>query len=633
MLNSSSSCLGTVQDVSGVSVSVSLNTNQESGLSFVGGRAYRIGQVGSFVKIPIGYHELYGIVSQVGASAIPEALLQAGDTSHRWLTVQLVGEAAKGGPFQRGISEYPTIEDEVHLVSERDLESIYGEFDAQNHLVKIGHIAGAESIAALADINKLVTRHSAIVGTTGSGKSTTVAGILGQISNPDRYPSARIVVLDIHGEYGKALKSRSTRYSVSTVKSEKNVEHLQLPFWALQFDELVSIAFGGLPDSGASRNARNSIQERIIDLKRNTIRANPKLGIDETSLNADSPIPFSIKKLWYELYCEEFGTYYSNQKDKSPLEALAFETDQNGKQLVGDAQKAIPPRFKRPKNIAGDDEKINHLPGGGLNIRSQLEGLGALLRTPRYKFLLSPGEWEPDEDGNVGKELPELMKSWLGNDNPISILDLSGVPSTLLNDIVGILLRILYDALFWARHLSQGGRERPLLIVMEEAHSYLGADSDGLAAPIVKRIVKEGRKYGIGAMIVSQRPSEVDPTILSQCGTFFALRLSNSRDRGHITGALSDNLEGLTNMLPVLRTGEAIVLGEAVNLPMRTIIDVPSEDKRPDSEDPIVCDRLQPEQSTHPGGWNIPQKHEPDFEDFCKVWRQQHPALDAFEED
>lgn len=544
-----------------------------------------------------------------------------------------MGEAAKGSQFRRGISEYPTIEDEVHLVSERDLESIYGRPHHQNHLVKIGHIAGAESIAALADINKLVTRHSAIVGTTGSGKSTTVAGILEQISDPTRYPSARIVVLDIHGEYGKALKTRSTRYSVSKVKSEQNVESLQLPFWALQFDELVSIAFGSLPDSGAGRNARNAIQERIIDLKRATIRSFPKLGIDEASLNADSPIPFSIKKLWYDLYCEEFGTFYSNKDAKSPMDVLAFEEDQNGEPIKGNIELATPPRFKRPKSVAGDEEKINHLPGGGLQIRSQLEGLGALLRTPRYRFLFSPGDWEPDETGKVIKELPELMKSWLGSSKPISILDLSGVPSTLLNDIVGILLRMLYDALFWARHLSQGGRERPLLVVMEEAHAYLGQDAEGLAAPIVRRIVKEGRKYGIGAMIVSQRPSEVDSTILSQCGTFIALRLSNSRDRGHITGALSDNLEGLTNMLPVLRTGEAIVLGEAVNLPMRTIIDVPDEDKRPDSEDPIVCDQKTPEESTHPGGWNVPKRYDPDFEDFCKVWRQQHPDLDAFEKE
>ncbi|MCC5641272.1 ATP-binding protein, partial [Nostoc sp. CHAB 5844] len=245
----------------------------------------------------------------------------------------------------------------------------------------------------------------------------------------------------------------------------------------------------------------------------------------------------------------------------------------------------------------------------------------------RFDFVLRPGRWRPKEDGNVEGDLAEVMQGWLGSGRPVTVLDLSGVPTTLMNDIIGILLRVLYDALFWARNLSQGGRERPLLIVMEEAHTYLNNDFRGAASSIVQRIVKEGRKYGIGAMIVSQRPSEINPTILSQCGTFFALRLSNATDRSHITGALTDNLEGLTNMLPILRTGEAIIMGEAVGLPMRTLIQAPPKDQRPDSQDPIVCDDLAPEFSMIPGGWNIPMEPSPNYEEFALVWRQQNPRL------
>ena len=134
----------------------------------------------------------------------------------------------------------------------------------------------------------------------------------------------------------------------------------------------------------------------------------------------------------------------------------------------------------------------------------------------------------------------------------------------MLSDLIGVLLRILYDALFWARDLPEGGRERPLLFVLEEAHAYLGKESANLAANAVRRIAKEGRKYGVGLMIVSQRPSEIDPTILSQCGTIFAMRLANDVDKGHVTNAASDNLKGLFDMLPILRTGEAIIVGEAV---------------------------------------------------------------------
>src|SRR3546814_321505 len=197
----------------------------------------------------------------------------------------------------------------------------------------------------------------------------------------------------------------------------------------------------------------------------------------------------------------------------------------------------------------------------------------------------------------------------------------------MMNDIIGIVLRVLYDGLFWARNLSEGGRERPLLIVMEEAHTYLNDNFDGAASTVVQRIVKEGRKYGIGAMIVSQRPSEINSTILSQCGTFFALRLSNATDRSHVTGTLSDNLEGLTNMLPILRTGEAIVLGEAVGLPMRTMIQAPPKDRRPDSQDPVVCDDVPPENSMTPGGWNVPVLKSADYGEFVLAWRQQNPVI------
>lgn len=614
--------LGTVQDVSGVSVSVTLNPNQLSGLTFMNGQAYRIGQLGSFVKIPIGYIELFGIVSQVGASAIPESLKDEETKSHRWLTIQLIGEGSRGGIFQRGISQYPTIDDEVHLVSETDLANIYGKKAEQNHLVKVGHIAGSEMIEALVDINKLVTRHSAIVGTTGSGKSTTVAGILNALSDKERFPSARIIVLDIHGEYGSPLRNKASVFKINPDVRNVWEKPLFLPYWAMSFDEFMAITFGRF---NSGHPIRNLITEMVLDMKRRALKKYPKNGVTKSNISVDSPIPFSLHKLWYDLYCREFGTYYS--KDKKPLkENWAYEVDANGKEKKGNLGKAIPPQFKKPKNLKDDDEKINWLPEKP-NIGPVLEGLGAKLRIPRYNFLFKPGEWRPGLDGSVKKDLPELLEDWVGNENPISTLDLSGVPSSLLSDVVGILLRIIYDSMFWARNLSQGARERPILIVMEEAHVYLNDTSESFASSIVQRVVKEGRKYGIGAMIVSQRPSEINSTILSQCGTFFALRLSNAKDRSHITGALSDNLEGLTNMLPILRTGEAIILGEAVRLPMRTLIQAPKEDERPDSRDPVVCDEKTPEDSTTPGGWGIRMEDKPNFEEVSLVWRRQNPVL------
>jgi DNA helicase HerA-like ATPase len=185
-------------------------------------------------------------------------------------------------------------------------------------------------------------------------------------------------------------------------------------------------------------------------------------------------------------------------------------------------------------------------------------------------------------------------------------------------DLVGVLLRLLFDALFWARYLSEGGRTRPLLFVLEEAHAYLNSGNEGAASVAARRIVKEGRKYGLGAMIISQRPAEIDPTILSQCGTMFAMRLANATDRSQVTGTVSDNLEGLFNMLPALRTGEALIVGEGVHIPLRALIDAPSKNRRPDSHDPKIYD---PDAN---GGWNRPKQNE-DYAKVLEKWRNENP--------
>lgn len=616
--------LGSVQNVDGTTVNVSISKESLTGFIYIDGQGYRIGQIGSFIRIPIGFTDLYGVISQVGADSVPDNQKENQPNGNRWMTLQLIGEAQRNGTFQRGISQYPTIGDEVHLVSEKELERIYGQPD-KPYFVKLGHIANAESIPALVDVNKLITRHSAIVGTTGSGKSTTVASILNALSNKEKYPSARILVLDIHGEYAQALHTQADIFKIGANKAAKYKENeLYIPYWALNFDELCEISFGEFNDE----KDRNIILEKIQKSKEESLRKHPKKGAEIDALSVDSPIPFNINHLWYQLYLQTYGTYYKGKAGR-PIDNLAFELDSDHKELKGSLQNGIPPVFKNVKNDAGDPEKINYLPSSSnLNIGKQISLLGSKLRIPRYDFIFKPGEWTPKEDGEVTKDLDDLLESWIGCSKPITIIDLSGVPNDILNTIIGVVLRILYEALFWARNLSQGGRHRPLLMVMEEAHIYLNDSFKGMASRTVQRIVKEGRKYGIGAMIVSQRPSEINSTILSQCGTFFALRLSNATDRGHITGALSDNLEGLTNMLPILRTGEAIILGEAVKLPMRTIIEAPPKNRRPDSQDPIVFDEIPAEDSMNTGGWGIPMEPNPKYEELSEVWRAQNPKID-----
>jgi len=618
MMNKKSTHLGSVQDVNGTTVSVSLSNESLTGFIYVDGHGYRIGQVGSFVKIPIGFINLYGIISQIGASSIPESKKNELTSDNKWITIQLVGEGNQNGVFQRGISQYPTIGDNVHLVSEKDLEKIYGQPD-KPYFVKIGHIANAESIPALVDVNKLITRHSAVLGTTGSGKSTTVASLINALASPKNYPSSRIIILDIHGEYGNAFKNDANIFKINSDGSS-NENELYIPFWALNFDELCEISFGEFNNE----KDKNIVLERVRKCKYDSTKKYEKEGINLDALDVDSPLPFSLHHLWHKLYIETFGTYYKN-KDGKPINNLAYDSD--GRELKGDPLKGIPPTFKNVKNDKDDPEKINYLPNQP-SLTKQLQLLGSKLRIPRYNFLFKPGDWEPEEDGKISKDLDSLLKNWIGGKKRVTILDLSGVPTDILHTIIGVLLRILYEAVFWSRNLSQGGRQRPLLIVMEEAHLYLNNNElKSIASKIVQRIVKEGRKYGIGAMVVSQRPSEINATVLSQCGTFFALRLSNNTDRGHVSGTVSDNLEGLTNMLPILRTGEAIILGEAVKLPMRTMIEAPPRDRRPDSQDPIVYDEVEHDKSKNPGGWGIKMEENPNYEEVLQVWRSQNPII------
>jgi hypothetical protein len=264
-----------------------------------------------------------------------------------------------------------------------------------------------------------------------------------------------------------------------------------------------------------------------------------------------------------------------------------------------------------------------YLSGASLNIRRQIQALQSLLRDTRYDFLFRPGEWCPSPnqnnlDAQPQKDLDALIKGWVGGDKPITILDLSGVPASILMDLIGVLIRLLFDAMVWGRFLPVGARSRPLLFVLEEAHAYLNPGNKSLASQAAKRVVKEGRKYGLGAMIVSQRPSEIDSTILSQCGTMFAMRLANSNDRAHVTGTVSDNLEGLFSMLPALRTGEAIIVGEAVQLPLRAQIDAPPPNRRPDSHDPKIFD---PKAVV---GWNKPKANE-DYSLLVQKWRSETP--------
>jgi hypothetical protein len=254
-----------------------------SGLSIIKGKTYRVGQVGSFVRIPQGYQDLFGVVSEVGAAAAPvEAIGDEADTS-RWLSAQLVGEAV-GRAFERGISQYPNIGDAVHLVVEDDLKRIYG-VDSAGH-VAIGTLSSAENIEVKLSLDALVTRHSAVLGSTGSGKSTTIASLLRSITaaghDEPQFPSARILMLDIHGEYASALRDVAQVFSVNAQTDEAELE---IPYWALDMRDLLDFLVGGVKD-----NQETAFLDKIFQLKLESHKSVQFPGVDEASITVECTI-------------------------------------------------------------------------------------------------------------------------------------------------------------------------------------------------------------------------------------------------------------------------------------------------------------------------------------------------------
>lgn len=587
--------IGKVRSVSGSTVSILLE-GLNSTMPIIDGIVYRIGQIGSYVKIPLGYNHLFGIVTKAGADAIPENLKETIQTienlnefGNRWLTVALVGERI-GERFERGVAQYPTADDEVHLVTIEDLEVVYGGLNKET-AITVGQISASESLPAQIDVERMLTRHCAILGSTGSGKSNAVSVLLESIANNQSLRSARILVIDPHGEYNDSLKKHCKVFKVNA-DSALNQFELRIPFWALPFEEIMSIFSGRLNDTQRDY-VRNYIYQKKTSASKLLIPQPP-----ETSITSDSPIPFSLNQLWFELDDIERRTFNKVKKDTNVVELEICKPIEQG-----DAEALKSNKYPAP---TPSGPFINQHATG---ILSFLSGVRTKLSDERFKFLFSLGDYQPDLDGKVIRDLHSLLGEWLDHTQPITILDLSGVPSEIMASISGAVLKIVYDCLYWGQYSEVGGRQQPLLITLEEAHNYLKAGEESIASRTVQAIAKEGRKYGVGLLLVTQRPSELDETVLSQCGSVIALRMNNSKDRAHISGSVQDDLIDLVNILPTLRTGEGIILGEIVKIPSRVKFDRISH--APKSTDPKVIEQ-----------WKRERPNPDNFKGIVELWRQ-----------
>lgn len=541
--------IGEIDSISGNSISVKLFDNIKSNMPIIDGVVYRIGQIGSFVRIPLGYANLYGIVTQIGAGAIPDSLKEIYIKDYdafkntSWINIVLAGEQV-GKRFERGVTQYPTTGDKVHLVTITDLDIIYGGYEDSNSIT-VGNISVSESLDAKIDLDKLISRHCAIVGSTGSGKSNSVSVLLEAIAKRE-FPSSRILVIDPHGEYNDALSKYS---KVIEINSEIEENKLHIPFWALPFNELMKIFSGNITDANKEYIREKVVEAKIISAVKNN------LEVPKESITADSPIPFSIKNLWFNLDDFERQTFLERAKPETITDKI-----QTGNPEI------LISNYYQPASAGGGSPFLNNQAKGILGF---LDSMRNRLNDSSYNFLFNPGIFNPNLEGIIDNDLDDLFFKWLGNELPITILDLSGIPSEIMSSISGTLLKIVYDGLFWGVNTKVGGKNQPLMIVLEEAHSYLKAGENSISSRTVQMIAKEGRKYGVGLLLVTQRPSELDETVLSQCGTMIALRMNNSKDRGHIRSAVQDELQSMVDLLPSLRTGEALISGEAVKIPSR----------------------------------------------------------------
>ncbi|MCA3256075.1 MAG: DUF87 domain-containing protein [Alphaproteobacteria bacterium] len=463
------------------------------------------GQVGSLVKVRVGGFWLLGNVREVRACDRDDGKIVA--------RLDFLGEGAIAGDsladFRRGVTRYPMPGDGVHPVDRADLARIFEGVD-QPH-VEIGTVYPTADVRASLLIDGLLGRHFALLGSTGTGKSTSTALILHRIVAAA--PEGHIVMLDPHGEYAAAFASTGTIL---------NVDNLELPYWLMNFEEHCEVF---LTTEGAEREADADILAKCLLAARSKNRLAQTLG----KLTVDSPVPYLLSDLLMG--------------------------------IVGQMGKL---------------EKANDL-APYLRLKSKIEELRG---DPRYGFMFS------------GLLVSDTMASFIARlfrlpaeGRPISIVDLSGVPSDIVTVVVAVLSRLVFDYAIWSRNEPR----RPLLLVCEEAHRYVPSDraTHGAAVrKVLERIAKEGRKYGVSLGLITQRPSDLAEGVLSQCGTIIAMRLNNERDQAYVRAAMPEGARGFLDSIPALRNRECIVCGEGVTIPIRVRLDDLAPQLRPASDDP-----------------------------------------------
>ncbi|KJC52635.1 ATPase [Bradyrhizobium sp. LTSP849] len=455
--------------------------------------------VGRFVSIRCASSVIVAMITEVSCENLSSADYIA------VASVDLLGEihnAADKAKFQRGVTNYPTIGDSVDLITSQELRTIYAPTGSDQ--INVGFLQQDRSVIAYVDIEEMLSKHFAVLGSTGVGKSTGVSLLLNEILKAR--PNLRIFLLDVHNEYGRCFGDRALVL---------NPRNLKLPFWLFNFEEIVDVLFGGragVPEELDVLAEVIPIAKGIYTQYQNTDRLGLKrIDPKQIGFTVDTPVPYRLVDL-----------------------------------------------------ISLIDERMGKLENRSSRIiyHKLISRIEAVRNDPRYAFMF--------DNANVGGDTMAEVISHLfrlpANGKPMTVMQLAGFPAEVIDSVVSVLCRMAFDFGLWSDGVS------PMLFVCEEAHRYASADRNvgfGPTRKAVSRIAKEGRKYGVYLGLITQRPAELDATIISQCNTLFTMRLANERDQALLRAAVSDAAANLLSFVPSLGTREVLAFGEGVALPTR----------------------------------------------------------------
>jgi len=501
--------IGVVTAVNSGTIIIQLDDAVTSLRRELNGKEYTIGQIGSYVLIPVGSQIVVSMVSDLERKDVS----MEGEMVQRIvITVTLVG-TVKEGRYERGVSILPSVDAPVFMAEDADLAAVFSVY--QRFGYSVGTLSLFETERCFLDPNRFFGKHIAVLGSSGSGKSCTVASLLQKVVS---FPDTNIIILDIHNEYSKAFPKNSIHLPIA---------ELELPYWLMNFEELREMFIDEKEEDATSQIT--VLKDLVIASKKGK---NPDIS---EYVTIDSPVYFDMAEV------------------RARMQFLDTEKITSA---TGGNPKDGPFYGKFTRFLVRLDSKLND---------------------SRYDFMFKPKTYTHTWT------FKDFLNRIIGTDDDehIVIMDLSGVPFDVVNTIVSLLARLIFDFNFW----NMNRREFPVLLVFEEAHNYLPSTGETTRAArrTVERIAKEGRKYGVSCMLVSQRPAEVSETILSQCNNFVSLRLTNPVDQRYVRSLLPDTFSGMVDVLPSLRQGEAVFVGDAISMPLRVQVDFPNPE--PDSGD------------------------------------------------